>query len=115
MSSSCLEIYNGDAIRGAPPRQEHNLGGWPAPKLPLYRAAAVSSDGEDFCIVAAPATGESLLLWLWSGSKRKPTGAINQHPTCLVVRETGSELTPPLRLPSKPICDSSHVFVGGFS
>jgi len=62
MSSSCLEIYNGDAIRGAPPRQEHNLGGWPAPKLPLYRAAAVSSDGEDFCIVAKAALSTRLPL-----------------------------------------------------
>ncbi len=39
-----------------------------------------------FRIVAAPATGEPLLLWLCSGSKQKPTGAIKQHPTCLVVR-----------------------------
>ena len=36
--------------------------------------------------VAEPATGEPLLLWLWSGPKRKPAGVINQHPMWLVVR-----------------------------
>jgi hypothetical protein len=53
----------------------------------MQKSAAL---GPGFRSVAGPATGEPLLLWLWSGSKQKPTGAIKQHPTCLVVRESGS-------------------------
>jgi len=44
--------------------------------------------------------------------KQKSGRPANALLTWLLLRETGSELTPSrLRLPSQPICDSSHVFV----
>ncbi len=75
----------------------------------IHRCPATSTR---FWFVAPGVTESALLLQLVAGAERKSMiGRINPS-TWPVVRETRSELTPsPLRLPSKPICDSSHVFV----
>jgi hypothetical protein len=56
--------------------------------------------------------GRRLPLLATAELKQKSAPATTGSALRLSLRETGSELTPsPLRLPSKPICDSSHVFV----